>query len=810
MVLIAMTIERARIELSNRDTFITEQAGNAYWVQEGMVEVYIVPKGGSQSGRRQLLCTAREDDVVPAFCYRDADYQNWRFCLSAVGPTVLCEMADAATDPLRSDFLLRVGLFDEVGQGFDDCLVNCYRRMLATDFGLIMSSTAAVDEARSQTEQLVRGGDFSLNSDGTSHPGGLRASTSLQNLLKCMTGRDVAVLCGCAVTSSAAWVLIAASVGRVLQMLPFDALTCALAGVGVVLAVVAPHCQQKVVAHLKARMQSELASRVILGLFDLSQPVLRRCEWADLASRVSLARHLSSRTSEAIATFFAGGVCSVLLAAQLMWYSAPFALVAIMACVAYGAAHCVLQERRRLYDSGALRMASESDSVLFQFVVGIEKVRTASIEHRAAHEYMRHYVKKRGFESHAERCDARAGALKRALGGVCALALCIVAACLGALDVGSFAACLILAVALVDAAHSIARSIGRYRSLRVSFRAIDEVASVQAQAQDLPDANGDVQARAQDLPDANGDVQARAPFGNAGTEVTGGQVRAPSGCVGDGADGAQAQAPSGVSDSEAKTVAPSELPGGGISTETLVGDIDIDHVTFSYETDGPATIVDVTLHIAAGESIGIVGPSGCGKSTLLSLLLGFEEPDKGTIRFDGRDLRELDVRNLRRHMGVVLQGDDLIPDSICENIMLTLPKRNARETERLVFSALDEVGLLGDVSRMPMGIATRVGEGGCALSEGQRQRILIARALVREPSILLLDEATSALDGASQQAVSRAVERHPATKVIVAHRLSTVRQCDRIIVLDAGRIVQEGTYDELMLEGGLFSQLANV
>ncbi len=235
----------------------------------------------------------------------------------------------------------------------------------------------------------------------------------------------------------------------------------------------------------------------------------------------------------------------------------------------------------------------------------------------------------------------------------------------------------------------------------------------------------------------------------------------------------------------------------------ISGRIDVEHVHFSY--DGVPVLRDLNLHVAPGEYLGVVGASGSGKSTLLKLLLGFESPDSGRIFYDSQDLQELSLPVLRKNFGVVLQEGSLISGTILENITLTRPEATLSEAE----AACAAAGILSDILAMPMRFQTIVSEQSAALSGGQIQRILIARALIAKPKILFFDEATSALDNLSQKTVCDALAKIPATRIVVAHRLSTIRHCDRIIVLDDGAIAQEGTFDELMRRDGLFAKMAS-
>ena len=236
----------------------------------------------------------------------------------------------------------------------------------------------------------------------------------------------------------------------------------------------------------------------------------------------------------------------------------------------------------------------------------------------------------------------------------------------------------------------------------------------------------------------------------------------------------------------------------------IEGEIEVNNISFSYSPEEAPVLEGFSLHIMPGEYVGIVGSSGCGKSTLMKLLLGFEKPQRGVIYYDRADINELDKRELRKKFGVVLQDGGLITGSIYDNITITAPNVSKERVDEVV----REVGLEDDIKKMPMGLHTVVAEGAGTISGGQAQRILIARALVGRPKIMILDEATSALDNVTQNQVVETLEKIDATKIVVAHRLSTVRNCDRIIVMDKGRIAEEGTYEELMAKKGLFHSLA--
>jgi ATP-binding cassette subfamily C protein len=235
----------------------------------------------------------------------------------------------------------------------------------------------------------------------------------------------------------------------------------------------------------------------------------------------------------------------------------------------------------------------------------------------------------------------------------------------------------------------------------------------------------------------------------------------------------------------------------------LTGAVQVSQVTFRYREDTPLVLQDVSLDIRPGEFVALVGPSGSGKSTLLRLLLGFETPGSGTIYYDRQDLAGLDVQAVRRQIGTVLQNGQVLGGSLYSNIVGSHPL-----TLDDAWEAARTVGLAADIERMPMGMHTVISQGGGTLSGGQRQRLLIARAVILKPRIILFDEATSALDNKTQAIVTESLRLLRATRIVIAHRLSTIVHADRIYVMEAGRIVQHGTYQELLQQEGLFARLA--
>ncbi len=235
----------------------------------------------------------------------------------------------------------------------------------------------------------------------------------------------------------------------------------------------------------------------------------------------------------------------------------------------------------------------------------------------------------------------------------------------------------------------------------------------------------------------------------------------------------------------------------------LSGGIELNNVSFRYNENMPLVVDDMSLKIRPGQYVAIVGATGCGKSTLMRLMLGFETPQKGAVYFDGKDISNVDLKSLRRNIGVVMQNGKLFTGDIFSNITISAPWLTMDEA----WKAAELSGIAEDIRRMPMGMHTIISEGSGGVSGGQRQRLMIARAIAPKPKILMFDEATSALDNLTQKTVSESLDGLKCTRIVIAHRLSTIKQCDRIIVLDKGKIIEDGTYNELIENGGFFAEL---
>lgn len=237
--------------------------------------------------------------------------------------------------------------------------------------------------------------------------------------------------------------------------------------------------------------------------------------------------------------------------------------------------------------------------------------------------------------------------------------------------------------------------------------------------------------------------------------------------------------------------------------EHLSGGVELNNISFRYNDSMPNVIDDLTLKIRPGQYVAIVGKTGCGKSTLVRLLLGFEKPQKGAIYYDGRDMQSLDPKSLRHNIGTVIQNGKLLQGSLFDNISISAPELTLDEA----WEAAELAGIADDIREMPMGMQTMISEGSGGISGGQKQRLMIARAIAPKPKILILDEATSALDNITQKKIADSLDTLKCTRIVIGHRLSTIRHCDRIIVLDGGKIIEDGTYEQLIEQGGFFAEL---
>ena len=239
--------------------------------------------------------------------------------------------------------------------------------------------------------------------------------------------------------------------------------------------------------------------------------------------------------------------------------------------------------------------------------------------------------------------------------------------------------------------------------------------------------------------------------------------------------------------------------------ESISGNIKLENVSFRYSETGPLIVNDLSLEIKEGDYIAIVGQTGCGKSTLVRLLLGFEKPLKGKVLYDNMNIEELDTSSLRRNIGTVMQNGSLFHADIYSNIIISCPSMSEEDA----WAAAEIANIADDIREMPMGMKTVISEGQGGISGGQKQRIMIARAIVHKPKVLIFDEATSALDNKTQKSISESINKLKCTRIVIAHRLSTIQNADRIIMLEGGKIIEDGNYQQLIAKKGKFAELVD-
>ena len=239
--------------------------------------------------------------------------------------------------------------------------------------------------------------------------------------------------------------------------------------------------------------------------------------------------------------------------------------------------------------------------------------------------------------------------------------------------------------------------------------------------------------------------------------------------------------------------------------ESISGNIKLENVSFKYSETGPLIVNDLSLEIKEGDYIAIVGQTGCGKSTLVRLLLGFEKPLQGRVLYDNMNIDELDTSSLRRNIGTVMQNGSLFHADIYSNIIISCPSMSEEDA----WAAAEIANIADDIREMPMGMKTVISEGQGGISGGQKQRIMIARAIVHKPKVLIFDEATSALDNKTQKSISESINKLNCTRIVIAHRLSTIQHADRIIMLEGGKIIEDGNYQQLIDKKGKFAELVD-
>lgn len=838
------------IELRGGSSYFPQEKEDAFRVDAGSVYVYIVPWEKEKPGRRSLLCRVERGSMIPAFVYEDQEHQSWRFCIVAVDEAKLERMEGFSTGPLRRKFLQKACVDNLSDDGYEDALVNRYRMNLVQEDGYLIRTGKEKEKINKSTTDLIvsffdnkkkarkeegNAAVYQVTAKLCSHAkikiapyeriaaccgpemsfhdiarvshfpcrdiileekwhkadagallvyfgeqhepaacipherGGYELyrsgceTVSLTEELaeQCdpkaymiyrpfpqtsMTGKDLARYClnGLSKGDLAAIVLltmVSSLIGLLLptlnqmlydQFIPMGHQSLILQLGCLIASFMIGNLAFSVVKslasfRLSSKIQYQVQNAVYHRVFELPENFFRKYESADLAGRIMELGSFASEVGETVLSLGLGVVMSLFYLVRMFSYSTTLSVVSLAMTIIFSMIIYLMSRYQMRYQERIMSLNGRSDSIMYQFISGIEKIRIAGIEERAIYEYMKSFVEQRKAQTDLGKVSNISNIVTTISSSLFTIVLYAVAYQETMLTMGQF-------VGFNSAFGMVSGTINSFVGALVSYQMLRPAY------------------------DRVRDILETAPEAN-----------------------------------EAK-----QLPG------EVNGQIDLEHAAFSYEEGLPPVFSDLSLHIEAGEYVGIVGASGCGKSTLLKLLLGFEKVTSGKIYFDNQDMDDLDLQELRKKFGVVLQDGELISGSIYDNIALTAPTAGYDD----VMAAVEAAGLLEDIGEMPMGLQTVVSEHCGTISGGQKQRILIARALMNQPKVIFFDEATSALDNITQAQVCDTLEKMKATRLVIAHRLSTIKNCDRILVMDRGNIVEEGNYDALMEQKGLFYELA--
>lgn len=837
-----------RIHLYGTDNYTTEGSGDAFRVETGSVFVFVAPLKNGKPNRRLLLCEIEQGHLIPAFSFRDSEYVNWRFILVPKDEADLVRLPGKATSVLYRRFAKLAGLESFQQEGFSQGIIEYYKRESLKDdvyIGLGKKNKPSVDiasygvikQAFDSGEERIIGDDplyravayacratsipiieatklTSICGDAVSVPSIASASRFAcrkvvleQNwfhkdcgtIISAIDGKPVA----CIPKGQGSYVVYFGETGEkykltgkvaetispeafvICRTLPGKAVSTkdiirfgiksirrvdiayvlVLGLVGALIGILLPTLNQKIYDEyiplgnysqlvqiciviatfmignlffdmvkklsefrISSHVGYDLQNAVYYRIFHLPESFFRTHESADLAQRLAYIAGIANTFVTSILVSGLATVFSLLYLYRMFKYSPRLSWMALLMLVIYGVLVYMISKSTLKYDKQIEKSKGEASAKLYQFLNGIEKIRMAGVEDRAAYEYLLPFAEKQTFEMSKNRFAA----YRLVLSGTVSVMFSMV-------------------FYLVIVRSKINISTGSFMAFNSAF--------------------GSFSAAVLGLIDGILNLYQMKP---------------------------QYERIKPVFETAPEDEGEKEIPG------KLRGEVSLNNIKFSYDKDGSNVINGIDLKISPGEYIGIVGSSGCGKSTLLKLLLGFEEPDQGQVCFDGKNLKQLDKRAVRKNLGVVLQNGKLIAGSIYENITITAPNATLKDVQAVI----EAVGLKADIEQMPMGVHTVLSENSGTISGGQQQRILIARAIISHPSILIFDEATSALDNVTQAAVCESLDKMNVTRIVVAHRLSTIKNCDRIIVLQDGKIAEQGSYSSLMDHDGLFHQLA--
>ena len=844
-----MTTEKDTIELTSADVFYPGSPQDAYRVESGEVLVYIVPWESGKPGRRLLLCEVPEKRVIPALVFRDADYAQWRFALAPRDAAVIRLMKDSVTSILHQNFLKRAGITTYEQEGFERSLAEHYKRESLKDDVFISRGQSAEPEARVAAFAAVanafenqqtpcENGDISYRAMGfVGKYLGVPIIAEEELVIRCGKNPTLPAIAKISNVICRKIVLEAnwhkSDCGAFVSTVEGKTVACVPGRTG----------KYKIFYAEEGRvepMTDEIARTVDPRAYSLSRALPRK-----------------KMTVRDIVRFCAKSITlrEILLVAAL---TLVCALIGILMPTLN---QLIYDDYIPLGDFGSLVQMS---IVMVTFMAGnlmfsiVKNLASFCLTSRMGNElqnaaYHRLFFLPQSFFRNYDSADlgrrvmsigstANQFAATFIITGFSALfslvyliRMCSYSGKLTWVGVGMYLVYALVVTAISASAkkkeaeiaeadaqassklYQYINGIDKIRMAGVEERALLSYMQPYSRQQTIEIRNNRLVSVAEVLTGISSTVFSMVLYllivkNKMGLSV--GSFIAFNTAFGSFTGSLQALLDQCLEIYQTKDVAKRFMPifetkpEDDDSKETpgaLTGAIELDRVSFTYVPGSRNVLNELSLRINPGEYIGIVGSSGCGKSTLLKLLLGFETPNSGMVLLDGKDLRSLDKGAYRKQLGVVLQNGRLIAGSIYDNITITHPGATMAE----VNAVIDAVGLREDLNNMPMGIHTMLSENCNTISGGQQQRILIARAIIGKPAILIFDEATSALDNLTQAAVSSNLDKMKLTRIVVAHRLSTIKNCDRIIVLQDGAIAEEGNYDSLMARKGLFFALAS-
>ena len=849
-----MTEVNNLLTLSGTDVFCPQEAKDTYRVEQGEVFVYIVPWENDRPGRRILLCEVSagmtRSRTIPAFVYRDLEYKNWRFAIVPKSDEAVVSInKNSATSVLYQKFLKQAGLDTYAQEGFEGSLAEFYKREILKDDAYIAKGQQAEPRAKAAAYDAIKG---AFQEDGQT---GLFGGAAYQALhfvcsrlrIPLIKPDEVIARCG----KDADITDIARASRFICRKVVLE-----------------PKWEQQDCGALVSKIEDEIVACIPgksgkYQLFRSSdgsiQPLTQELAHQISPQAYSIGRTLPVKplTKKDVIAFC--GKCI---------YGRDIVFVAVLALVCALIGVLLPTLNQKIYDEyiplGSMNSLIQICVVMLSFMLGnvfftvVKNLfdfrvtsRIGNVLQNAAYHRLFHLPESffRNYDSaDLGRRVASIGNVASSIAntvivtGICAtfslvylIQMCSYSGKLSWIGVGMYAVYMLIVVGITSIARkreiAIAEADGEASSKLYQYlNGVDKIRMAGVEDRALLSYMHPYSRQQSEEIKVNRLVSAKEAIACVVSSVfsmvlyliivkNNINLSVGSFVAFNSAFGAFTGALENLveqvlnlyqekdlinrfwpiftavpEDDETKEV-PGELSGG----------IALEHVKFAYEQGGKLILNDLSLNIKPGEYVGIVGPSGCGKSTLLKLLLGFETPQSGTVTVDGKDLRSMDKSAYRRHLGVVLQNGKLISGSIYENITITAPHVKMARVNEII----DQVGLREDISQMPMGIHTVLSENCNTISGGQQQRILIARAIVGNPSILIFDEATSALDNITQAAVSSNLDKMNVTRIVVAHRLSTIKNCDRILVLRDGCIAEEGNYQTLMTHRGLFYDLAS-